>query len=56
VIYALIDSDSLTKLLSGGALHGDMLQGERDKVLREFKNNKFPILVATDVAGKIIYI
>jgi hypothetical protein len=25
-------------------------------VLREFKNNKFPILVATDVAGKIIYI
>jgi superfamily II DNA/RNA helicase len=28
-----------------------MLQAERDKVLRDFKNNKFPIMVATDVAG-----
>lgn len=35
----------------GGALHGDMMQAERDKVLRDFKNNKFPIMVATDVAG-----
>ena len=37
----------------GGALHGDMLQYERDKVLREYKNNEFPILVATDVAGRL---
>ena len=37
----------------GGALHGDMLQYERDKVLSEYKNNEFPILVATDVAGKL---
>ncbi|CAG8633989.1 11606_t:CDS:10 [Paraglomus brasilianum] len=35
-----------------GALHGDMLQYERDKVLREYKNNEFPILVATDVAAR----
>ena len=38
----------------GGALHGDMLQYERDKVLREYKNNEFPILVATDVAGRLL--
>ncbi|CAG8525132.1 7706_t:CDS:10 [Racocetra fulgida] len=35
----------------GGALHGDMMQADRDKVLKDFKNNKFPIMVATDVAG-----
>ncbi|CAG8723373.1 11313_t:CDS:10, partial [Cetraspora pellucida] len=34
-----------------GALHGDMMQVDRDKVLKDFKNNKFPIMVATDVAG-----
>ncbi|KAI9596196.1 P-loop containing nucleoside triphosphate hydrolase protein [Syncephalis fuscata] len=35
-----------------GALHGNMLQSERDRVLRDFKKNKFPILVATDVAAR----
>ncbi|CAI2181139.1 15603_t:CDS:10 [Funneliformis geosporum] len=35
-----------------GALHGDMMQADRDKVLRDFKNNKFPIMVATDVAAR----
>ncbi|CAG8435024.1 7261_t:CDS:10 [Diversispora eburnea] len=35
-----------------GALHGDMLQSDRDKVLKDFKNNKFPIMVATDVAAR----
>ncbi|CAG8457528.1 17001_t:CDS:10 [Dentiscutata heterogama] len=35
-----------------GALHGDMMQSERDKVLKDFKNNKFPIMVATDVAAR----
>nr|CAG8606020.1 10970_t:CDS:10 [Entrophospora candida] len=34
-----------------GALHGDMMQSERDKVLKDFKNSKFSVLVATDVAG-----
>jgi ATP-dependent RNA helicase DDX42 len=37
---------------SGNCLHGDMLQFERDKAIRDFKNDKYPILVATDVAGK----
>ncbi|OZJ04808.1 hypothetical protein BZG36_02351 [Bifiguratus adelaidae] len=35
-----------------GALHGDLMQHERDKVLRDFKQNKFPALVATDVAAR----
>ncbi|RKP09850.1 P-loop containing nucleoside triphosphate hydrolase protein, partial [Thamnocephalis sphaerospora] len=35
-----------------GALHGDMLQHERDRVLRDFKRNAFPILIATDVAAR----
>ena len=34
------------------ALHGDMLQKERDKVMRAFKNSKLQILVATDLAAR----
>jgi ATP-dependent RNA helicase DDX42 len=45
--------EALTRLLHlGGALHGDMLQGERDRVIRDFKKGKFPILIATDVAAR----
>ncbi|RGB34514.1 P-loop containing nucleoside triphosphate hydrolase protein [Rhizophagus diaphanus] len=50
-----VDELSLNLQQSGfdcGALHGDMMQAERDKVLRDFKNNKFPIMVATDVAAR----
>ncbi|CAG8576295.1 1427_t:CDS:10 [Ambispora gerdemannii] len=50
-----VDELSLNLQSSGhqcGALHGDLMQSERDKVLREFKQNKFPILVATDVAAR----
>lgn len=35
-----------------GLLHGDMTQGNRDDVIAAFKQNKFPILIATDVAGQ----
>ncbi len=34
------------------ALHGDLLQIERDKVMRAFKNEKLQILVATDLAAR----
>jgi ATP-dependent RNA helicase DeaD len=34
------------------ALHGDLLQKERDKVMRAFKNKKLQILVATDLAAR----
>eukprot|EP00299_Pterocystis_sp_00344_P019860 c9818_g1_i1.p1 GENE.c9818_g1_i1~~c9818_g1_i1.p1 ORF type:complete len:700 (+),score=180.76 c9818_g1_i1:477-2576(+) len=35
---------------------GEMKQDQRDKVLKEFKNGKVPILVATDVAARGIHI
>ena len=34
------------------ALHGDLSQGQRNTVLRKFKNNEIDILTATDVAAR----
>ncbi len=34
------------------AIHGDLLQKERDKVMRAFKNKSLQILVATDLAAR----
>lgn len=34
------------------AIHGDLYQKERDKVMRAFKNEKLRVLVATDVAAR----
>lgn len=34
------------------ALHGDMSQGQRDRVMNGFRNGTVEILVATDVAGR----
>ncbi len=34
------------------ALHGDLKQVERDKVMRAFKNSKVQLLVATDIAAR----
>lgn len=34
------------------ALHGDLMQHERDTVIADFKKGKFGILVATDVVGR----
>merc|ERR1712157_102609 len=51
------DGDQLTRemRLDGFpalCLHGDKKQEERDWVLKEFKEGKSPILVATDVASR----
>jgi superfamily II DNA/RNA helicase len=35
-----------------GALHGDASQGARSTVLADFKENRFQVLVATDVAAR----
>jgi ATP-dependent RNA helicase DeaD len=35
-----------------GAIHGDLMQKERDKVMRAFKNESSRILVATDLAAR----
>uniref|UniRef100_A0A7S3GCL4 RNA helicase n=1 Tax=Palpitomonas bilix TaxID=652834 RepID=A0A7S3GCL4_9EUKA len=34
------------------AIHGDKSQGERDWVLREFKDGRTPVMIATDVAAR----
>ena len=34
------------------ALHGDMAQGERERVLRRFRDGQIEVLVATDVAAR----
>jgi ATP-dependent RNA helicase DeaD len=40
------------KKINADALHGDMFQKERDKVMRAFKNGKLQILIATDLAAR----
>ncbi len=37
---------------SAQAIHGDLRQGQRDRVIREFRAEKYRILVATDVAAR----
>lgn len=40
------------KNIPSGAIHGDLMQKERDKVMRAFKNESSRILVATDLAAR----
>jgi ATP-dependent RNA helicase DeaD len=40
------------KKIAGDAIHGDLKQKERDKVMRAFKNKKLKILIATDIAAR----
>ncbi|WP_017731916.1 DEAD/DEAH box helicase [Nafulsella turpanensis] len=42
----------LAKNIPAGAIQGDLLQKERDKVMRAFKNHTIRILVATDLAAR----
>jgi ATP-dependent RNA helicase DeaD len=37
---------------STAAIHGDMAQGSRDRVMARFRSGKLKILVATDVVGR----
>lgn len=51
------DAKTLAKQLasrniSADTIHGDLMQKERDKVMRAFKNEKLNILVATDIAAR----
>ncbi|MFT6106492.1 MAG: ATP-dependent RNA helicase DeaD, partial [Rickettsiales bacterium] len=52
-----LDADDITnKLVNRGlrvdALHGDVSQGQRERILKKFKDKKTTILVATDVAAR----
>jgi ATP-dependent RNA helicase DeaD len=40
------------KNIASEAIHGDLTQKERDKVMRAFKNESLQILVATDLAAR----
>lgn len=42
----------VAKDLTAGAIHGDLMQKERDKVMRAFKNKSLRLLVATDLAAR----
>lgn len=41
-----------TKGVKCGAIHGDLLQKERDKVMRIFKKGDSDLLIATDIAAR----
>lgn len=40
------------KNIAADAIHGDLLQKERDKAMRAFKNENVQLLVATDIAAR----
>lgn len=42
----------IAKNVATDAIHGDLLQKERDKVMRAFKNESLQLLVATDLAAR----
>ncbi len=51
------DADTVTKMLDErgydvAALHGDIPQGQREKIIARFRSRKTRVLVATDVAAR----
>ncbi len=52
-----IDTDKIANHMvdrgyDADALHGDLSQGQREKILNKFKNRRINILIATDVAAR----
>ncbi len=47
-----ISSKLVARSLSSEALHGNVSQSQREKILQKFRNKKINILVATDVAAR----
>lgn len=45
-------SDMQSRGYAADALHGDMSQGVRDKVMKKFREGRIEVLVATDVAAR----
>ncbi|WP_417603333.1 DEAD/DEAH box helicase [Owenweeksia hongkongensis] len=48
----LLSKQLIAKNIATDAIHGDLLQKERDKVMRSFKNETLRILIATDLAAR----
>lgn len=42
----------IAKNIVTDAIHGDLIQKDRDKVMRAFKNTKLQVLIATDLAAR----
>lgn len=42
--------------IKNSVIHGDIPQKARDQTIEGFKNNRFPVLIATDVASRGIHI
>lgn len=42
--------------IAAKSLHGDVTQAKREKIVREFKDKKFKVLIATDVAARGLHI
>jgi len=42
----------IAKNIAADAIHGDLKQKERDKVMRAFKNSSLQLLIATDLAAR----
>lgn len=51
-VAKILAKQLLSKNYAAGLLEGDMLQKDRDKVMRAFKNETVRFLVATDVAAR----
>lgn len=47
-----LEKQLIAKNFETAAIHGDLLQKERDKVMRAFKNETIKILIATDIAAR----
>lgn len=42
----------MRSIIGSKALHGDMQQTQRDRTLAAFRDGRFDVLVATDVAAR----
>ena len=52
VDVAAIASHLQDRGYDAAALHGDLTQGQREKILGQFRNRKISVLIATDVAAR----
>ena len=58
IVFASTKADANAIILSDKikhdveALHGDIAQNQREVTLKRFRENKFKVLVATDVASR----
>lgn len=58
IVFTSTKSDANSLLLSNKithdveVMHGDIAQNQREVTLKRFKDNKFQVLVATDVASR----